>query len=267
MRSGAPRCSSSPSHPYTQALIASVPKMTGKHRAPVHDRGAAAVADGPAGRLPLRAALPLCRAALRRRLSAVASRSATSTRADCWRTGRAMTGGAAAARRASAQVLPVHQRRAAGEDARPGQGGRRHLVHHRRRRDARPGRRVGLRQDHDLEADPQSGRADDGRILLDGKPIHGLSGEALREYRARVQAVFQDPWSSLNPRMTVGRTIAEALIVTGWGDRAEIAERVGELLTQVGLRREQAIAISARVQRRPAPAHRARGRAGVASRS
>jgi oligopeptide/dipeptide ABC transporter ATP-binding protein len=80
----------------------------------------------------------------------------------------------------------------------------------------------------------------DGRILLDGTPIHGLSGDALRRYRARVQAVFQDPWSSLNPRMTVGRTIAESLIVTGWGDRARIDERVAELLTQVGLRRDQA---------------------------
>jgi oligopeptide/dipeptide ABC transporter ATP-binding protein len=80
----------------------------------------------------------------------------------------------------------------------------------------------------------------DGRIMLQGKPIHGLSGDALREYRARVQAVFQDPWSSLNPRMTVGRTIAESLIVTGWGNRTDIADRVGELLGQVGLRRDQA---------------------------
>jgi len=79
-----------------------------------------------------------------------------------------------------------------------------------------------------------------GQVLLGGEPIHGLSGEALRQYRARVQAVFQDPWSSLNPRMTVGRTIAEALIVTGWGDRAAIADRVSQLLDQVGLRRDQA---------------------------
>jgi peptide/nickel transport system ATP-binding protein len=52
--------------------------------------------------------------------------------------------------------------------------------------------------------------------------------------------VFQDPWSSLNPRMTAGRIIAESLIVTGWGDRAKIAVRVAELLQQVGLRPEQA---------------------------
>ncbi len=80
----------------------------------------------------------------------------------------------------------------------------------------------------------------EGRILLRGKPIHGLAGDALREYRARVQAVFQDPWSSLNPRMMVGRTIAESLIVTGWGNRTDIAERVRELLEQVGLRQDQA---------------------------
>ena len=61
-----------------------------------------------------------------------------------------------------------------------------------------------------------------GQVLLHGKPIHGLAGGALREYRARVQAVFQDPWSSLNPRMTIGRTIAESLIVTGWGKRADV---------------------------------------------
>ena len=95
-----------------------------------------------------------------------------------------------------------------------------------------------------------------GQVLLHGKPIHGLAGGALREYRARVQAVFQDPWSSLNPRMAIGRTIAESLIVTGWGNRADIADRVSELLDQVGLRRDHAI--SPRVQRRAAPAHRAR---------
>jgi oligopeptide transport system ATP-binding protein len=79
-----------------------------------------------------------------------------------------------------------------------------------------------------------------GQVLLEGEPIHHLRGEALRKYRALVQAVFQDPWSSLDPRMTAGRTIAESLIVTGWGSRAKIAGRVGELLVEVGLRPEQA---------------------------
>jgi peptide/nickel transport system ATP-binding protein/oligopeptide transport system ATP-binding protein len=79
----------------------------------------------------------------------------------------------------------------------------------------------------------------EGRVLLEGESIHGLQGEAMRAYRTKVQAVFQDPWSSLNPRMTVGRTIAEALIVNGWDGR-RIEERVRELLLQVGLRSEQA---------------------------
>jgi oligopeptide/dipeptide ABC transporter ATP-binding protein len=85
----------------------------------------------------------------------------------------------------------------------------------------------------------------EGRILLEDEPIHALRGEALRAYRAKVQAVFQDPWSSLNPRMKVGRTIAEALIVNASrdrrrGDQATIDGRVRELLLQVGLRPEQA---------------------------
>jgi oligopeptide/dipeptide ABC transporter ATP-binding protein len=80
----------------------------------------------------------------------------------------------------------------------------------------------------------------EGRILLEGEPVHALQGDALRAYRAKVQAVFQDPWSSLNPRMKVGRTIAESLIVNQWGDQAGIAQRVHELLLQVGLRPEQA---------------------------
>ena len=78
-----------------------------------------------------------------------------------------------------------------------------------------------------------------GQVLLQGKPIHGFAGDALREFRATVQAVFQDPWSSLNPRMTVSRTIAESLIVNGW-ERGSIEARVRELLAQVGLRAEHA---------------------------
>jgi len=79
-----------------------------------------------------------------------------------------------------------------------------------------------------------------GHVLLQGNPIHNIQGEALREYRSRVQAVFQDPWSSLNPRMTVGKIIAESLVVNKWGNRREIAERVADLLLQVGLRAEHA---------------------------
>ena len=79
-----------------------------------------------------------------------------------------------------------------------------------------------------------------GAILLQGKPIHDMRGSALREYRSLVQAVFQDPWSSLDARMTVGRIIGETLVVTRWGSREKIRQRVAEVMVQVGLRPEQA---------------------------
>jgi oligopeptide transport system ATP-binding protein len=79
-----------------------------------------------------------------------------------------------------------------------------------------------------------------GQVLLRGQPIHDLRGPELRAFRTQVQAVFQDPWASLNPRMTIGRTIAESLIVNSWGTRDMIAGRVRDLLAQVGLRGEQA---------------------------
>ena len=77
-------------------------------------------------------------------------------------------------------------------------------------------------------------------MLLQGRSIHDLQGNAKREYRALVQAVFQDPWASLNPRITVGKIIAEALVVNKWGSREEIRRRLADLLVEVGLRPEQA---------------------------
>ncbi|NKC12111.1 MAG: ATP-binding cassette domain-containing protein [Gammaproteobacteria bacterium] len=79
-----------------------------------------------------------------------------------------------------------------------------------------------------------------GAVLLSGEPVHGLQGQRLQQYRASVQAVFQDPWSSLNPRMTVRQIVGEALVVTAWGDKRKIDERVTQLLQQVGLRPETA---------------------------
>jgi oligopeptide/dipeptide ABC transporter ATP-binding protein len=74
-----------------------------------------------------------------------------------------------------------------------------------------------------------------GRILLDGRDLQALGGEHLRDYRTRVQAVFQDPWSSLNPRRRVRDTFAEALIVNRRVSSAQTRERVTEVLQQVGL--------------------------------
>ncbi len=74
-----------------------------------------------------------------------------------------------------------------------------------------------------------------GRVLLDGHDVHTLEGEGLRDYRAKVQAVFQDPWSSLNPRLRVRDTIAEALVVNRRVGPAERRDRVARVLEQVGL--------------------------------
>ncbi|HMH49176.1 MAG TPA: oligopeptide/dipeptide ABC transporter ATP-binding protein [Candidatus Acidoferrum sp.] len=74
-----------------------------------------------------------------------------------------------------------------------------------------------------------------GRVVLDGRDVHALRGEALADYRTRVQAVFQDPWSSLNPRRRVRDTIAEALIVNRRVTATDVRERIAEVLEQVGL--------------------------------
>lgn len=79
-----------------------------------------------------------------------------------------------------------------------------------------------------------------GHVFIDGKDVHALRGNALKEYRTMVQAVFQDPWSSLSPRMRVRNIIAEPLVINQKVTRAEVDERVREVLASVGLRPEQA---------------------------
>jgi oligopeptide/dipeptide ABC transporter ATP-binding protein len=75
----------------------------------------------------------------------------------------------------------------------------------------------------------------DGRILFDGEEVQTATGKALRQYRNQVQAVFQDPYSSLNPRMRVRDIVAEPLVAQGKMGRAEIRDWVKELLRVVGL--------------------------------
>ena len=80
----------------------------------------------------------------------------------------------------------------------------------------------------------------EGEIRLEGRDIQGFKGAQLQEYRTLVQAVFQDPWSSLSPRMRVRDIVAEALVVNRQVTKQEKEDRVGEVLHQVGLRAEQA---------------------------
>jgi peptide/nickel transport system ATP-binding protein/oligopeptide transport system ATP-binding protein len=79
-----------------------------------------------------------------------------------------------------------------------------------------------------------------GQVFVDGKDVHTLAGRELRDYRTTVQAVFQDPWSSLSPRMRVHDIVAEALVINGSVPAAAIKERVAAMLSRVGLRPQQA---------------------------
>ena len=75
-----------------------------------------------------------------------------------------------------------------------------------------------------------------GNVAFDGVDLTGLKGGSLRAMRRRMQVIFQDPYSSLNPRMSAGNIIGEPLIVHGLTtSRAERRERVAALLGGVGL--------------------------------
>ncbi|HMN80193.1 MAG TPA: dipeptide ABC transporter ATP-binding protein [Burkholderiaceae bacterium] len=78
-----------------------------------------------------------------------------------------------------------------------------------------------------------------GRVLLDGRDLFGLRGEALRAARSDVQIVFQDPFASLNPRMTVAEVLEEGIESLQPRTRpAERRQRVAGLIERVGLRPE-----------------------------
>ncbi len=79
-----------------------------------------------------------------------------------------------------------------------------------------------------------------GAVEFEGRDIVPLGGAAMRSLRREMQVVFQDPYSSLNPRWTVGAILAQPYAIHGIGQRAERQERVAELLSVVGLRPEHA---------------------------
>ena len=77
-------------------------------------------------------------------------------------------------------------------------------------------------------------RPTSGSVRFEGRELTELSGEELRRVRRDAQIVFQDPYSSLDPRMTVGNIVAEPLVVHGVGTRRDRRTRVRELLDVVG---------------------------------
>ena len=76
---------------------------------------------------------------------------------------------------------------------------------------------------------------DAGRVLFCGTDTAELHGKELMAFRRTVQMVFQDPFASLNPRLSVGRIVAEPLVIHGIGDATERRRRVSEVLESVGL--------------------------------
>lgn len=81
-------------------------------------------------------------------------------------------------------------------------------------------------------------QADAGQIFFSGDEITGLSPKQMRPYRRRMQMIFQDPFSSLNPRMTVGAILREPLAIHRLAPARQIRDRVIELLEKVGLTAE-----------------------------
>lgn len=77
-----------------------------------------------------------------------------------------------------------------------------------------------------------------GEAIFEGKNLFEMDPKTLRATRRRIQIIFQDPYSSLNPRMTVGSTVGEPLKVHGLAKGKELEDRVSQLLIRVGLRPE-----------------------------
>jgi oligopeptide transport system ATP-binding protein len=78
-------------------------------------------------------------------------------------------------------------------------------------------------------------RPTSGSVIFDGVDLVDTKGEELRRMRRKMQMIFQDPYASLNPRMTIGEIVGEPLVVHKVATTKEIEERVGSLLELVGL--------------------------------
>ncbi len=76
---------------------------------------------------------------------------------------------------------------------------------------------------------------DEGSIVFHGRDITRLSRDEMKPYRRKMQIIFQDPYGSLNPRMTAGQTIEEGLRTIGMEDRGKRRRRVAEILDMVGM--------------------------------
>nr|WP_210295000.1 ABC transporter ATP-binding protein [Rhizobium sp. BK491] len=74
-----------------------------------------------------------------------------------------------------------------------------------------------------------------GSVKIEGREVHGLSGAKMQPVRRAAQMIFQDPYASLDPRMSIGSAIAEPLVIHNVGNASERKDRVAALLKRVGL--------------------------------
>ncbi len=130
----------------------------------------------------------------------------------------------------------VLRRRRLARSQAGGQSGRRRVVRDRARRNARTGGRIGKRQEHrGTRRHPARTSRPPDACRFDGVDLATLKPAELRALRRRMQIIFQDPFASLNPRRTVGASVAEGLEIHRIVPKNEIAERVADLLDEVGL--------------------------------
>jgi peptide/nickel transport system ATP-binding protein len=81
---------------------------------------------------------------------------------------------------------------------------------------------------------------DSGTVLVDGQDVLAMNARTLRDFRKQMQIVFQDPFASLNPRMSVGTAIAAPLLANGLVTASQAREKVADLLVRVGLTADMA---------------------------
>jgi peptide/nickel transport system ATP-binding protein len=81
---------------------------------------------------------------------------------------------------------------------------------------------------------------DNGTVLIDGQNVLAMNGRTLRDFRKHMQIVFQDPFASLNPRMSVGTAIAAPLLANGLATASQARDQGADLLTRVGLTADMA---------------------------
>lgn len=80
-----------------------------------------------------------------------------------------------------------------------------------------------------------------GEAIFEGRDVYSLNAKEMKELRKEMQMIFQDPYASLDPRMTVEEIVSEPLVIYGIGNRKERRERVIELLELVGLSAEHSL--------------------------